>query len=232
MLILPGDQAISGWGKAISSSEFAMTDQVVKPNEKFYFNLIPQPFAGKLLTAKVYILLLNPGLGNLDLFAEEQSPEYRNKLVKSLRGNCPHLYFDPSLHWTGGFQWFTRKFKTLIKEVQKDKSWSMQQTLSFFAEHVATIELVPYHSAHFSLNQKVIDQLQSVNLVREFVCNELVKRAKAGDCTIIVSRKAREWGIKASKNIVVYTAMEARGAHLSAKTRGGEAILKQLKKFY
>lgn len=223
---------ISGYGGAITASEFAMTDQVVIPDSSFYFNLIPQPFLGKIETAKVYILLLNPGLGNLDLFAEEQSPEFRNKLINSLSGNCPHLYFDPSLHWTGGFQWFARKFKTLIKEVKEDKSWSMQETLSFFAEHVATIELVPYHSAHFSLNQKVIDQLQSVKVVRDFVCNDLVKRAEAGDCTIIVSRKARDWGIKESKNIVVYSATEARGAHISAKTRGGEAILKQLKKFY
>jgi hypothetical protein len=229
-LILPGDEEIREYGDVLTSSEFAKKDQVVIPNRKFFLNLIPQPFAGKLLTAKVYVLLLNPGFGNLDLFAEEQSPEFRNKLIKTLGGQCPHLGFDPSLHWTGGFQWTTRKFRTLIEKVQNDRSWSMHKTLSFFAEHVATVELVPYHSAHYHLSPKVVDRLKSVNLVRKFVVEDLARRAADGDCTIIVTRKAREWGIRNGPNILVYPPSESRSAHLSINTRGGKAILKQLEK--
>ncbi|TVP77629.1 MAG: hypothetical protein EA353_09935 [Puniceicoccaceae bacterium] len=229
-MILPGDEAIRKCGDSVSSSAFEKSDRILFPDKRFIFNLVPQPYAGKIRTAKVYFLLLNPGFGLRDIFAEEQSPDYRAKLVNTLNGRTRHIGFDTELYWTGGFEWTTRKFRTLIETIRDERGWKTHQTLRFFADHVATLELVPYHSNHYGLSNKIVEQLQSVQLMRDFVRHELLPRAESGDCTLLITRKAKEWGIpEKTPNVITYGRHEARGAHISKKTRGGIAILKQLR---
>jgi hypothetical protein len=58
----------------------------------------------------------------------------------------------------------------------------------------------------------------------------LIPKAKKGNCTLIVTRKTKDWGCpcdaKHKDNIVVYQGGETRGASLSSKSKGGKAILK------
>jgi hypothetical protein len=89
----------------------------------------------------------------------------------------------------------------------------------------ASIELVPYHSPSFKLRHKVIESLKSVQLARSFVHETVLKRARSGDCIVIVLRQAKRWGLKEEANVIVYEGGEAQAAHLSPKSRGGKRIL-------
>jgi len=230
-LILPGDEAILPYGDSISSEQFARSERLIAPSERFLFNLVPSPFGGKILTAKVYILMLNPGFGLLDIFAEEQSPEFRSALFQTLGGKRAHLGFDHRFYWTGGFGYNLQKFRGLLERIQKERDLTDLQSLQFFANHVATLELVPYHSTRFALPRRIVDQLESVRLMKAFVLEELIHRAKRGDCTLIATRRADDWDLgDESENIVIYRGSESRAAHLSPDSRGGQTILKQLRK--
>ena len=44
---------------------------------------------------------------------------------------------------------------------------------------------------------------------------------------MIITRKAKEWGVEPSSRVIVFGAREARGANLGPDTRGGRAILAQ-----
>ena len=230
-LVLPGDEAIRPLGDSITSDSFSRSEKILTPDKRFLLNLIPQPFAGNILTAKVYVLLLNPGFGLLDIFAEEQSKEFRRELVKALSGNRQLWGLNPKYYWTGGFGWISRKIRTLVETIGQERKWSIPKTLEFFSEHIAILELVPYHSSTFSLAKGTMDQLEFVRLIKNFLHEEIVPRARKGDCTIIVTRKSKDWELRTeTNNVVIYQPSEARAAHLSMNTRGGKAILSQLRK--
>ena len=144
-LTLPGDEAILPYGDSISSEQFARSERVISPSERILFNLVPSPFGGKILTAKVYILMLNPGFGLLDIFAEEQSADFRSALFQTLGGKRTHLGFDPRFYWTGGFGYTLRKFRAILQN-SGGKSDSSER---FFGTHVTldgSLPLYPFRT--------------------------------------------------------------------------------------
>lgn len=59
--------------------------------------------------------------------------------------------------------------------------------------------------------------------------NEYVlPKVQRGDAILIVTRQVREWNLPEHENITIYSNGEARGAHLSPSSRGGQAIIKRL----
>jgi hypothetical protein len=78
------------------------------------------------------------------------------------------------------------------------------------------------------LPDRLLGTLRSVALARAFAVEELLPRAQAGDCLVVVCRKAKAWGLPETSNVVVYGSTEARAAHLGPASRGGVAILEFL----
>jgi hypothetical protein len=106
---------------------------------------------------------------------------------------------------------------------------SFAEARSRLADQLAAIELFPYHSAAFRDADHWLTELPSVQLAREFVGTRVVERVDDGKAIVVVTRQTRLWGLtEIPDRVVLYSAAEARGAHLSPDSRGGKAILKHL----
>jgi hypothetical protein len=233
--LLPGDEGVlherhlycrhAGWDGFVTDPEFGAPGK-----SQLHLDLLPIPFVGRLETASVFLLMLNPGFGPHDYFGEYTVPEYRAALLDNLRQDrsTSFLFLEPRFSWHGGYGYWHAKLWNVIAAFAKRADISYGDARHFFQSHIAALELAPYHSVNFSLPGRVLNSLRSVQLARAFVHEELVPRAKAGECLVVVTRAVKNWQLPRHRNVVAYTASEARGAHLSAKSRGGAAILEFL----
>lgn len=237
--VLPGDEILldeehlccrhAGWDGFVADPEFG-----VPGNSQLHLDLLPVPFVGNLKTASVFLLMLNPGFGPHDYFGEYKVPEYRAALLNNLhqtRSNS-FLFLDPQFSWHGGYDYWHTKLRNVIFTFANSVGISYGHARRFFQSNIAALELAPYHSVNFTVPGHVFNALRSVQLARAFVHEELLPRAKAGECLVVVTRAVKNWQLPAHKNVVAYTATEARSAHLSPKSRGGSAILKFLRSAY
>ena len=76
------------------------------------FHLPPQPtlYDGDLDSAKIAVLLLDPGFGFSDYYAETCVPEFRRRLERTLPQDFTgtdfsFIWFDPQYCWHGRFVW-------------------------------------------------------------------------------------------------------------------------------
>lgn len=189
------------------------------------------PFVGSLSRAKVFLLMLNPGLSPTDYFGEFEQPAYRSALQDNLAQKAnrqfPFLFLNPHFSWHAGFGYWHTKLKSVLEALSVARGVTHYETLRRAARLIASVELLPYHSATFDLSRQRLTSLPSVEVARTFV-EELSVRAGRGEVTIVVARSAAVWGLAPSRNIVVYSGPEARSAHLTVRSRGGQAILRQL----
>ena len=115
-----------------------------KAERKLYVDLFtPIPWVGNLNTAKVIIVMLNPGMQKLakQLGAEKLE---RSHLVKNLRQkNRPTLFcLHPELKETGGGVYWRGRFRTYV-ESQFD---NLEDGYAHLSRHICIVQLVPYHS--------------------------------------------------------------------------------------
>lgn len=234
---LPGDEALLENKEllhpTLSYSEFVESPVFGAAGRRLHLGLLPIPFAGDVLKASIFILMLNPGFSADDYFGEERVPEYRAALIRNLQQHLsatryPFYCLDPRFSWHAGFGYWNGRLRGIVRWIATRRSISYQAALSVLARAICAIELVPYHSESFGLPHSLLNKLQSVRLSRAFVHSTLVPRAEAGEAVIIVSRSARYWNVAESKNVVIYRGGETRGAHLSPNTRGGALIMRQL----
>jgi len=216
------------WEKVRESETFGSP-----ADTRLHLGLFPQPFCGNLVTARIFVLMLNPGLGYGDYFAEYETPGFKIALVAGLRQefDVTHpsfMYLDPRFAFHSGFRWWHDKFQAVIGNVAGERKIPFAQARRLLADQLASVELFPYHSRSFEDHGHWLRDLPSVKLVRDFVQNDLIPRTERGEALVIVTRKAKEWRVLASENVVVYGAGEAQAAHLSPESRGGEKILEFL----
>lgn len=212
------------WDAFITNPEFGARDK------RLHLGLLPMPFVGNLKTARIVLLMLNPGFSMSDYFGEFRVPAYRQALVNNLHGNnsATNIFIEPRFSWHSGFRYWHGKFSRLIDVFAQARQWARTKALALFARQTASLELVPYHSSTFGLPRSIIDKMRSASLVRSYVAETLVPRSQSGDVLLVVTRAARYWNLKPSHNIVVYSNAEARSAHLGPNSRGGRAILTHL----
>ena len=94
----------------------------------------------------------------------------------------------------------------MLREVAKERfDGSYVRAMRDLSHRLASVELVR--------------QLVSTRRARQFV-ERLLPAVKRGEKTLIVTRKAKEWGIKAGRNVVVYTGgTHPRGASRACNSR-------------
>lgn len=205
-----------------------------KPGDnKLQLGILPHPFCGDVLNAEIYLLMLNPGYGPHDYFAELEIPEYREASLKNLRqefdeDGYPFYLLNPKFAWSGGYIWWHKKLAYIIEETSKKTGMSYADSRKRLSQKIANIELVPYHSTSFRDPVGWTEKLESAKLAREFVNEYVLPKVKRGGATLIVTRKVREWNLPEHENIVAYSNGEARSAHLSPSSRGGKAIIERL----
>jgi len=199
---------------------------------RLHLGLLPQPFFGDVRRASIYILLLNPGLGPQDYYGEYRIPEYRQALLANLKqqfaGVAPFLFLDPQFAWHGGFDWWHGRLAKLMMRLASAWRVSFADARARLASVIASIELLPYHSAAFKDGGRWLQNLTSVELARAFVTEFVLPRVRSGDAIAIVTRKVAVWGLPEQAGVVTYTAAQARAAHLTPDSPGGSAILEHL----
>jgi hypothetical protein len=217
-----------------SYSDYISSPDFVKDKPIFHLGLLPSPYCGNLSSARVFILMLNPGFSPLNYFAEETSISLKDEIIKTGRqenidSEYPFFFLNPKFVWTGGGDYWTTKFRDILDHLYKQTN-NYPKALSVLSKNIATIELLPYHSENFKLTGSVLKRMQSAILIKEFVKTNLIPRARKGEILIVVTRKAKHWEMRNNprNNIVVYDGQSARAAHLSINSPGGSRIVKFL----
>jgi hypothetical protein len=196
--------------------------------------LLPIPYLGDLQQANIFILMLNPGLGHHDYFAEENNQPYRKALIRNLRQQLdkryPMPFLNPAFSWHGGGQYWISRLKPFIEDIVKKKKCTFGEAMEVVSRSVCCLELVPYHSTSFKIPRSVLNALKSKILIRNFVHNDLLKRAKKNSACIIVARGNRHWGVPSGlRNVSILSPSEARRANLSIDSQAGKLIEEFLK---
>jgi hypothetical protein len=232
--ILPGDEAlldepslwhVDQWRDYLSNLERGNPADATK----LCLGLLPMPFIGNLRTASIFLLMLNPGARPHDFFGESDVKDYRAALLKTLKQERDvDGLLDPHFAWHGRYGYWQGKLsKVFERRAANGRTYGAARR--DVESRMAALELLPYHSTSYRMPDRMLAKLRSVRLIRSYVMEVLVPRAKAGNVLIIVGRAAKKWGeFPKSKNIVVYSGPAARSAHLTPDSAGGKAILRFL----
>lgn len=169
------------WSCRCSSwKAYALNPNFGEPEDgRFHVDLLPVPYSGDLARASVYVLLLNPGFGPHDYFAEYEVPAFREARIANLKQK-PGLQFhdlEPNFSWHGGFRYWHSRLSGLISAFAAKNHLPYGESRRFFATEIASIELVPYHSKTFAFPAKLLAKLRSVQLAQQFVLDVLAARA-------------------------------------------------------
>ncbi len=188
--------------------------------------LLPVPYLGDLKRAKIYILLNNPGLGDLDYIAEDRFPELRRSIIRSLRQELdpdyPMIYLNPAFSWHGGGQYWISRFKQYISLIMSKENVAFHEAMSVLSKQICCLEYLPYHSARFGLKESVLETLHSTRLVKKYTEKDLLPRAARGEIGIIVARGKSRWGIENPSDNVVF--LKGISTHFGPKTKQGQLI--------
>ena len=127
----------------------------------------------------------------------------------------PFMFLNPAICWHSGYTYWEKKFRSIAQILATRKfDGSYIKALSYLAQNVVCLQLVPYHSRAFG-GHAIIQQLESVKAIRDFVSNSLVPEAYSGRIKILVMRQSRNWGIlETCSNIQKYEGAQARSASL------------------
>ena len=177
-------------------------------NNKLHLTLLPQPYVGDLLNAKVVLLMANPGLDAFSFYIEDNYPDYQKAVIETIRQERKsHIHLDPQWCWTSGFKWWEQKLRIVAKELMTRQSGvSYGEALGLLACQVACIEYVPYPSTSFAGPENLPSSLMAKRAAIEISQNS--------ERLVVVTRKVKTWGIPSADNVINYTAGQARAASL------------------
>lgn len=219
----------NNYNDLISNSNFGFI------NKGFHINLLPVPYVGDILNAKIYILMLNPGFCILDCYAESYSEEYCKLHIANLKQKLnsdefPFYALNPKIIWHNGGQYWTNKFKDIIELISNDHNYSFTDSLSYLSKRVSMLELVPYHSKSFSLSANIINKLYTVQLMKNFLKDYVIPKVIKNEACIICTRASTQWELQdtLNDNIIVYKGALNRSASLSKGTEGYKKIVEFL----
>jgi len=161
----------------------------------FADDLFPAPYVGSLADAAVVFAMINPGLqtGENSEYVMEKRPEMREALEANLRQDLrgrkyPFMCLDPELSYHPGYDYWYSRLKRSIEDFASRYNTSLEDAQGFFADNVAILELVPYHSVEYkgALHRTLPSSKQALRAFEQLRKERLV----------IVSRKHRDWGLR------------------------------------
>lgn len=147
-----------------------------KESSKPVLESIPEPFIGNPETARVVLLLLNPGHSPEDPEAH-RNPAFKSELFQNLRhelSDYPFYPLNPAFSWTPTANWWiprTRELRQAVGLSEKQLSAKLM-----------AVEWFPYHSKNSGLPFDPICESQqySFDLVRRLLDNQtLVVRMRS-----------------------------------------------------
>ena len=193
-------------------------------NSKIITNLIPQPLCGNLLKGDIFLCSLNPSFREEDLYLEGVKkstfsyPNYKQSIINLLLqsemmdnsmfyisekpADCDYRKNSPgSKYWRNRLNQ-SNKEKSLVcnltKELRnKDHNVNEDDVFQMLANRIVTLELFPYHSYKFdrSLLNPNKYSFKSVNMMKSFVHDDLIPKAKEKDVLVVFLRSFKAWGV-------------------------------------
>lgn len=216
------------WREPVRWSSWEACAQSYNPwsdETPLHLGLDPLPFVGDVKGSRVCFLLLNPGLCELDYFAEYRVRAFARRLRANLRQDFrnteyPFFPLDPNLSWHSGNRYWQNKLAPVIDELVMQTGRTHADVRKIVAQNVCALELVPYHSVANSVTGTVRRDLPSAQMVRQYVQEVLLPDARAGRRLVVAMRSTKDWGInRSSPNVLRFQGGEALGARLSTAKR-------------
>jgi len=156
-------------------SNISAFNESIDPNHAIRTDILPEPFLGNPITAKVILLNLNPGFDDKDLYWHKQQEfvlENRKNLFH--QSDPPFYLLNQKFKESGGFIWWHAHLKQFIDLFGLD-------TVS---QKFLCVEYFPYHSKQYKPMSIIPSQGYTFFLVRE-----AIKQQKP----IIMMRGKRLW---------------------------------------
>src|SRR5665213_3144544 len=209
------DDLVAFWSRLGNGTVHPEDDRRLLDTSGFETRLLPLPWNGQIMSAHVFVAFLNPGLDPGDVPYEQRNMQYCERLRQNLHGYDPYVYFDPSYLDHPGAAWARATFGPV---------WP-----SSYADRLCVIQLVAYHSPDGKGPDKVSDHLRSTWAMKSWVHRTLLARVRSKDAVLVVGRGVAKFGLQTAteaENFVCYRppGNEFRRAHMTAKTRGGDAL--------
>jgi hypothetical protein len=213
-----------------SFKEYVKSNEFGLKNNKLHLGLIPVPYMGDLEHSSIFILMANPGLKNIDYYAEQENKELRqtlknNLIQEGLDKEFPFACLNPKFSWYSGYEYWERRFYNLIKDYQEEKRIKFLQALSHIAQRISVLELIPYHSL-----QNPRDNLKSKENIRKYVLKILVPKAKKGKICIIDARGRWELPDNIYESSNILWVKSRQNPSFAPENDCGKLIMKFLKK--
>jgi hypothetical protein len=196
---------------------------------KLHAGLLPVPYSGNITDAQIYILALNPGFGPQDYYAESYDVAFKRERVRQLHQErldtkFPLCDLNPKFCWTSGWKYWANRLNDIVSFLSHQKNIRWSEALQALSQRTACLEYVPYHSKNFRLPRSIVKKMRSPELMRAFVHNYVVPRAREDRAIIVVTRHVDVWDLPKHRNIVVYKGPQSRAAYLNMKSPGGRRI--------
>jgi hypothetical protein len=138
-----------------------------------HLELLPSPFSGNIDTAKVVMLLLNPGYIGAESDIELRSSVLQQAFLDNLDPQKSKLFaIAPEFDWTAGGKWLQEKLAGLFKAgVSHDDIYKNFMIVEYFPYHSATFNVkpgteLPSQKYSFELVEKAIDKGAMILLMR------------------------------------------------------------------
>lgn len=177
-------------------------DNLFDESSQLHTGLIPVPYVGNLKNASIYLLMINPGFGPNDYYSEYHCDSFRNELKDNLiqkdmdNKQYPLFYLNPQYCHTGGGQYWLKKFGSIIRKLNKELVLGYENTLKLVAKNVCVLELFPYHSKNFNISNRIIRDLESTKVIKEY----LDKLLKENNKIVLCLRQPKNWGVLEGTN--------------------------------
>lgn len=156
----------------------ALRENLIKPHQLgLHLGILPVPYLGHPNKAKVVLLCLNPGYRRkLDRKAYKDKYCFKEDLKSFTFSNrIPFRFLDPKLEYSGGYKWWTRLFKRLIRKFG----------MGALSKKLMCLQYLPYHSKTFKKPPCI---LPSQNYTF-FLLRKAIKRKKV----IVIMRSKKLW---------------------------------------
>jgi hypothetical protein len=211
------DDLLEFWRLTKGNTVHPADEPYLKSPRGLDLTLIPQPWAGPLATADIFVLHLNPGLDGAERDYEQANPAFRQALIGTLEGRSRYLFLDPRFAEHPGHGW---ALDTLGRDVTFDDT-----------DRICMVQAVPYHSKTGADAYRVAHKLASTTIMRRWVTSTLLQRAIAGEVSVVIARAATLYGLAntlENPNLVIYRFPEVRRARVTSSTRGGVLLRRRL----
>jgi hypothetical protein len=179
-------------------------DVLGRVTHSFDLRCLPGCFFGPLLTARIVLLYLNPGLSQADLH-EADDPKAQARYADCRKGR--QLITDDR----PGFKWWSSRTKVF-------GGWEE------IRDKIAVLNIAPYHSKAFS-DWALLGALPSCRATVDWAQSYLFPEAEQGKRVVVCMRSAQHWGLGVGRHgEKLFVPPAARSGHMLRSALRDEVI--------